>query len=76
VTEKLKGILRPFMLRRLKAEVEKGLPPKKEMNLYVPLSQMQVSFLDESIRTSQPDAGQLPPFSCHDKRSTLLRLFS
>jgi len=36
------------MLRRLKAEVEKGLPPKKEMNLYVPLSQMQVNFTDLS----------------------------
>ena len=36
------------MLRRLKAEVEKGLPPKKEMNLYVPLSQMQVNFTDVS----------------------------
>lgn len=41
VTEKLHKILRPFLLRRLKADVEKGLPPKKEINIYIPLSRMQ-----------------------------------
>ena len=30
---RLHGILRPFLLRRLKADVEKGLPPKKEIIL-------------------------------------------
>jgi SWI/SNF-related matrix-associated actin-dependent regulator of chromatin subfamily A member 5 len=41
VTGKLHRILRPFLLRRLKADVEKGLPPKKEINMYVPMSAMQ-----------------------------------
>jgi len=41
VTTKLHKILRPFLLRRLKADVEKGLPPKKEINVYVPMSRMQ-----------------------------------
>jgi SWI/SNF-related matrix-associated actin-dependent regulator of chromatin subfamily A member 5 len=41
VTTKLQKILRPFLLRRLKADVEKSLPPKKEINVYVPMSRMQ-----------------------------------
>ena len=39
--QQLHKLLRPFMLRRLKSEVEKSLPPKKETLLYVPLSEMQ-----------------------------------
>jgi SNF2 family DNA or RNA helicase len=34
-------VLRPFLLRRLKTEVEKGLPPKKEIILKVGLTDMQ-----------------------------------
>merc|ERR1719283_87452 len=41
VVEKLHAILKPFLLRRLKTEVEKKLPPKKELKLYVGLSKMQ-----------------------------------
>ncbi|TYZ62256.1 hypothetical protein PybrP1_000860 [[Pythium] brassicae (nom. inval.)] len=37
----LHKILRPFMLRRLKADVEKSLPPKKETLLFVGMSTMQ-----------------------------------
>ena len=37
----LHRLLRPFMLRRLKKEVAKKLPPKKETLLYVGLSAMQ-----------------------------------
>ena len=37
----LHRLLRPFMLRRLKVEVEKTIPPKKETLLYVGLSDMQ-----------------------------------
>lgn len=37
----LHKILRPFMLRRLKADVEKSLPPKKETLLFVGMSAMQ-----------------------------------
>ena len=39
--ERLHGVLRPFLLRRLKAEVEKSLPPKKEVKVFVGLSKMQ-----------------------------------
>jgi SWI/SNF-related matrix-associated actin-dependent regulator of chromatin subfamily A member 5 len=37
----LHKILRPFMLRRLKADVAKGLPPKSETILMVGMSTMQ-----------------------------------
>jgi len=37
----LHKMLRPFLLRRLKADVEKSLLPKKEITIYVGLSKMQ-----------------------------------
>ncbi|KAI0919569.1 hypothetical protein AcW1_003212 [Taiwanofungus camphoratus] len=37
----LHSILRPFLLRRLKVDVETDLPPKKEYVLYAPLSERQ-----------------------------------
>ena len=39
--KKLHSILRPFLLRRLKTDVEKSLLPKKETKVYVGLSKMQ-----------------------------------
>jgi len=39
--ERLHAVLRPFLLRRLKAEVEKRLKPKKEVKVYVGLSKLQ-----------------------------------
>ena len=41
MTSKLHKLLRPFLLRRLKADVEKGLPAKTEVNMYIPMSKMQ-----------------------------------
>ena len=41
VITKLHAILRPFMIRRLKADVEKSLPPKREIKLHTGLSEMQ-----------------------------------
>ncbi|TVU17812.1 hypothetical protein EJB05_33869, partial [Eragrostis curvula] len=41
VIQQLHKVLRPFLLRRLKSDVEKGLPPKKETILKVGMSQMQ-----------------------------------
>lgn len=38
---RLHSILRPFLLRRVKADVEKKLPPKKEVKIYIGLSKMQ-----------------------------------
>ena len=41
IREKLHKVLKPFLLRRLKVEVEKSLPPKTETKLYIGLSDMQ-----------------------------------
>ena len=41
VISKLHGILKPFLLRRMKVDVEHSLPPKKEYVLYAPLSERQ-----------------------------------
>ncbi|KAF8515181.1 SNF2 family N-terminal domain-containing protein [Gautieria morchelliformis] len=42
----LHGILKPFLLRRLKVDVEHSLPPKKEYVLYAPLSERQREIYD------------------------------
>ncbi|KAG5450102.1 SWI/SNF- matrix-associated actin-dependent regulator of chromatin sub A member 5 [Clonorchis sinensis] len=39
--QRLHAILKPFILRRIKADVEKKLPPKKECKIYIGLSKMQ-----------------------------------
>ena len=41
IASTLHRILRPFMLRRLKTDVARDLPEKKELFVYVPLSGMQ-----------------------------------
>lgn len=42
VVQQLHRVLRPFLLRRVKSDVEKSLLPKKEINLYIGMSDMQV----------------------------------
>lgn len=44
LVERLHSVLRPFLLRRLKSDVEKGLLPKKETKIYVGLTKMQRSW--------------------------------
>jgi SWI/SNF-related matrix-associated actin-dependent regulator of chromatin subfamily A member 5 len=44
VVSQLHRVLRPFLLRRVKADVEKSLLPKKEINLYVGMSDMQIKW--------------------------------
>ncbi|XJO76806.1 hypothetical protein BDV3_007283 [Batrachochytrium dendrobatidis] len=41
VVKQLHKVLRPFLLRRIKSDVEKSLLPKKRINLYVGMSTMQ-----------------------------------
>ncbi|CAG8574254.1 2078_t:CDS:10 [Ambispora gerdemannii] len=41
VIQQLHKVLRPFLLRRIKSDVEKSLLPKKEINVYVGMSAMQ-----------------------------------
>ena len=42
VVQQLHKVLRPFLLRRLKSDVEKSLLPKKETILKIGMSEMQV----------------------------------
>lgn len=44
VVQQLHRVLRPFLLRRVKNDVEKSLLPKKEVNLYIGMSDMQVKW--------------------------------
>merc|ERR1719290_916358 len=41
LVKRLHGVLKPFLLRRLKADVEKSLLPKKEIKIFMGLSKMQ-----------------------------------
>ncbi|KAJ1939514.1 chromatin remodeling complex Adenosinetriphosphatase, partial [Kickxella alabastrina] len=41
VVQQLHKVLQPFLLRRVKSDVERSLLPKKEINLYVGLTPMQ-----------------------------------
>lgn len=49
VVQQLHRILRPFLLRRVKSDVEKSLLPKKEVNLYVGMSEMQVKWYQKIL---------------------------
>ncbi|EGV63380.1 hypothetical protein PSN45_004339 [Yamadazyma tenuis] len=41
VVQQLHKVLKPFLLRRIKSEVEKSLLPKEELNVYVKMTDMQ-----------------------------------
>lgn len=47
--QQLHKVLRPFLLRRVKSDVEKSLLPKKEVNLYVGMSEMQVKWYQKIL---------------------------
>ncbi|ETN41555.1 uncharacterized protein HMPREF1541_03491 [Cyphellophora europaea CBS 101466] len=49
VVQQLHRVLRPFLLRRVKSDVEKSLLPKKELNLYVGMSEMQVKWYQKIL---------------------------
>lgn len=49
VVQQLHRVLRPFLLRRVKSDVEKSLLPKKELNLYVGMSEMQVRWYQKIL---------------------------
>lgn len=41
IVAQLHKVLKPFLLRRIKSDVEKSLLPKQEMNVYIGMSEMQ-----------------------------------
>lgn len=52
VVAKLHAILRPFLLRRMKEDVEHSLPRKKEIILYATLTEHQRNFQDHLVNKS------------------------
>lgn len=67
----LHKILRPFMLRRLKADVEKNLPPKHETILYTGMSALQKKlYRDILLRDFEALQGQ----GASGSRSALLNI--
>lgn len=64
VIKKLHTILRPFLLRRLKKDVDVALPPKIETKLYVGLSEMQREWY---MRMLQRDAAHLNAIGGSDR---------
>ncbi|KAG9028175.1 hypothetical protein FRB95_006791 [Tulasnella sp. JGI-2019a] len=46
----LHAILKPFLLRRLKVDVETNLPPKKEYVLYAPLTPQQIELYQSVVK--------------------------
>jgi SWI/SNF-related matrix-associated actin-dependent regulator of chromatin subfamily A member 5 len=70
VIKKLHTILRPFMLRRVKSDVAKELPPKKETKLYVGLTALQHHYY---VHCLMKDAHELNKLGGPD-RSRLLNV--
>jgi ATP-dependent DNA helicase len=52
LVSKLHEILKPFLLRRVKADVEHSLPLKQEILLYAPLTAMQRKVQDSIVNKS------------------------
>jgi len=67
---KLHKILKPFLLRRLKADVEKDLLPKKEVKLFVGMSEMQRTWY-QNILSKNIDALNA---SAHANRMRMLNI--
>ena len=62
VVNRLHQVLRPFLLRRIKAEVEKELPPKSETVIKVELSEWQKIVYDGIVRgklAEDPSTGKI-----------------
>mmetsp|Transcript_41985 Transcript_41985/g.48502 ORF Transcript_41985/g.48502 Transcript_41985/m.48502 type:complete len:1161 (+) Transcript_41985:146-3628(+) len=59
VIKKLHTVLRPFMLRRVKKDVAKSLPPKKETKLYIGLSKMQQEWYVSVLRKDSYELNKL-----------------
>lgn len=74
----LHAILKPFLLRRLKSDVESNLPPKKEYVLYAPLSEQQREAYDRvlsgSLRSYLISTSSLNPTARPEQRQTAVEV--
>lgn len=73
----LHQILTPFMLRRLKQDVELKLPPKKELLVYAPMSSLQqeyyTSTVDKTILDKIQEKCKEPEFIEYDSNGRPVR---
>ena len=69
VITKLHSILKPFLLRRVKSDVENSLPGKKELILYAEMTQQQQDF-NEELRQNTLNVGATSCFM--DQRTAQL----
>ena len=51
VIQILHRVIKPFMLRRTKADLETKLPPKTEINISIPLTEMQYNMYQEMLKS-------------------------
>jgi len=49
IVTKLHSVLKPFLLRRLKTDVELSIPPKKELILYAPMTKLQLDMYTQLL---------------------------
>ncbi|GBF95152.1 ATP-dependent DNA helicase [Raphidocelis subcapitata] len=56
VVDKLHSLLKPFLLRRIKADVEIALPRKQELLLYAPMSKLQRELNQQLLERTLADA--------------------
>ena len=60
MVSKLHEVLKPFLLRRVKEDVEKAIPAKQEITLYAPLTETQRKLQDSIMqRTIVKDMDEL-----------------
>lgn len=57
IVQQLHKILRPFLLRRIKKEVEKHLPPKVEIHVNVGITEQQKSIYRQLLKKSTIEKG-------------------
>ncbi|KAJ2629294.1 putative ATPase, partial [Coemansia sp. RSA 1290] len=71
VISKLHQILQPFLLRRLKSDVEKHLPPKREYLITCPMAPLQYDYY-QAVRRAGADAKPASPSPADDAEQTLV----
>ena len=83
MVSKLHDILKPFLLRRIKADVEMSLPSKQEIVMYAPMTTLQrelcdklvdKSFIEEAIRMQKQGGGGAQQY-CFLKKQFLHALY-
>ncbi len=70
----LHKLLRPFMLRRLKADVEKSLPPKSELILFTGMSEVQRTLYKNILRRNIDEINNTNGSNSEQSRTAILNI--